>query len=48
MNRIGAFILGYAIGSVLTYAFIMLYAKALEKGYKEVLIKRGKEKWKSR
>ncbi len=46
MNNLGVFFMGYGIGSLLTYIFIMLYARSVEKNYKETLIKIAKEKWK--
>ncbi len=44
MNPIVIFLLGYVIGTILTFFLIMLIAQKMEKGQKEVLIKQGQAK----
>lgn len=45
MNSIISFIFGIGVGYVTAFTFIMLFARYMNSGLKENMIKKAKEKW---
>ena len=45
MNVFVGFIIGFGVGTVITFFTIILFAKTMDKPQKEALIEKAREKW---